>query len=285
MQFAFSGDAGKNGMPFLKLAVDGRSAAMGGAGVALSTDASAIFYNPAGLAATDANHLILTHHAGLLDIVQEFAAVRFTSGMHHLAFSVNVFNVPGVEVRGEEPTASPDGSTNMINFYGSMAYARTIRNDWQLGFNLKYLYEKLYINSASGWAVDLGLRRTNLLKNLDWGFTLRNLGSMSRLKNEATQLPLIVSTGIAYRMPTRFSPLLAADYEFIKDETSAVRFGIEWPVFSALALRAGTHLTTEQVNWTAGLGFLFKQVEIQYGFVSDAYSLGAAHRFTIGYNF
>jgi len=285
VQVALSGDAGKNGMSFLKLPVDGRSAAMGGAGVALSTDASAIFYNPAGLAATDTNHLILTHQAGLLDIVQEFAAVRFALGTHHLAFSVNVFNVPGVEVRGEEPTTEPNGSTDMLNFYGSIAYARTIRNDWQLGLNLKYLYEKLYLNSASGWALDVGIRRTHLLKNFHWGFVLRNLGSMSRLKDEATQLPLIVSTGLVYSIPLHFSPLVAADYEYIRDETSALRLGLEWPLLPALAIRMGTHMTSEQVNWTAGLGFHFQQVEVQYGFVSDAYSLGAAHRFTIGYVF
>lgn len=284
-QSAIAGDAGINGMAFLKLPVDGRSASMGGAGVALSTDASAVFYNPAGLAASDTNHILLTHHAGILDIVQEFAAVRFSSNAHHLAFSVNVFTVPGIEIRGEDPTADPDGTSNALNFYASMAYARTVHENWQVGINLKYLYEKLYLHTATGWAVDLGIRRSHLLKNLDWGIAVRNLGSMVRLKDKATPLPLVLSTGLVYRIPVRFAPLLVADYEYIKDESNALRLGLELPLLTELALRVGTHITSEQVNWTAGLGFRFHHVEVQYGFVSDTFQLGSAHRFSIGYGF
>lgn len=280
-----SGDAGTNGLSYLKLPVDGRSAGMGGVGVALSTDASAVFFNPAGLAATDGNQILFTHHAGILDIVQEFAAVRFSSNAHHLAFSVNVFSVPGIEIRGEDPTADPDGTSSALNFYASMAYARTVYENWQVGINVKYLYEKLYLHSASGWAVDLGIRRSNLLKNLDWGIALRNLGSMSKLKNETTPLPLILTTGLVYHVPVRFKPLLVADYEYINDESSALRLGMELPLIPALAIRLGTHIHSENVNWTTGFGFHFHDIEIQYGFVSDTFQLGSAHRFTVAYDF
>lgn len=278
-------DSGSNGLAFLKVDVGARAAAMGGAFTAIANDATAAYYNSAGLAASEKNNLMLTHHAGIVDITQDFAAVKFRAGSHHLAFSVNVYNIPGIEIRDEQPTEDPDGVVNALSFYTAFGYARALDNHWQIGLNVKYLFEKLYLNSASGWAIDFGIRRTEIINGLDWGISLQNLGKMKQLKDRATPLPLLVRSGFAYTIPYQLlgnNPLLAADMEYIKDGASTVRIGTEIPLLRSLAIRFGYRFGSGYSQWSTGLGLNYRRFYFNYAFAPSSYDLETSHRLTLG---
>ena len=284
----FAGDSGDTGLAFLKVDVDSRSAAMAGAFTAMATDATAAYWNPAGLAANDHRQLSLTHHVSITDITQEYASVKFSKAAHHFGVSVNVYNIPGIEVRGEAPTADPDGVVDALNFYGALSYARAIGDNWQVGATAKYLYEKLYLNSASGWAFDIGVRRAAIIKGLNWGLTLQNLGQMNKLKDQETPLPMLARTGFAYTIPYAVlghQPLVAADLEYIKDGETSFRFGTEIPLLDQLAFRVGYRHSADYSTWTTGLGLNYKQFNFDYAYVPDAFSLGSSHRFSVGFYF
>ena len=71
-------------------------------------------------------------------------------------------------------------------------------NHIAVGINLKYLFEKYYLEKASGWAMDIGVKKKNIMDGLDLGFSIQNIGHISKLKKESTPLPLIINTGIGY---------------------------------------------------------------------------------------
>ena len=71
--------AGISSLQFLKLGAGARAAGMGEAFVAVADDASALYYNPAGLAQFDDNEIMFTHTTWLIDLEHEFlgAVYRF----------------------------------------------------------------------------------------------------------------------------------------------------------------------------------------------------------------
>ena len=281
---SFSAETSKKGLAFLKIDVDGRAAAMGGAYTALACGADAAFWNPAGLANAAQKNLVLMHNVWLDDITQEFASWQIMTGKHNLALSANLMIFPGIEVRGERPTEDPDGVTEAINFYSALSYARTF-SGWQAGVSVKYLFERYYLAQANGWAVDFGVQRMNVVKNLDWGLALANLGKMAVLQEVATPLPLILRSGLVYHLPFQFlqgGHLLSADVQYVKDEHLYLRAGSEWNMVQYLSLRGGLIYFKDGLRVSAGLGIKYSGFQLDYAFVPFMDDLGNSHRFSVG---
>jgi len=280
--------AGKNGMAFLKTDIGARAAAMGGAFLAISTDADAAYWNPAGLAASENNSLLLMHNESLLDIRQEFAAVKFISGKHNLALSLNVMNIPGIKIYGEVPSDQPAGESSAMNFSGALSYASTFFNNWQFGITTKMLFEKYYMNSASGWAFDLGVYKKDLFENFDFAFSLQNMGKMSALDQVETPLPFMVRSGIAWHLPFELldsAPLLSADLQYINNETLYERLGLEINIKEIFSVRGGFVFGKDAMNFTTGLGINFKKYHLDYAFVPFKYDFGNTHQISFRMNF
>ncbi|MGD9487104.1 MAG: PorV/PorQ family protein [Calditrichaceae bacterium] len=278
-----AGEAGGNGMAFLKLDVDARAAGMGGAFTALASDAGASFWNPAGLAAAEGSSMIVMHNQWLLDITQQFAAINFKKGRHNFGVSVNLMTIPGVEIRGNVPDTEPDGNVDAVNISASVSYASTFFGDWLAGITVKYLYEEYYLYSAPGWAMDVGVQKREILSGLDWGFTFRNIGRMSELKKEATSLPVIFRNGFAYKLPFKIidrKPLLTADLEHILDESTYIRVGAEIDIKEYLSFRSGLMTGNNDTNLSAGIGVKYEKFRFDYAFVPYDYDLGNTHRFS-----
>ncbi len=283
--------AGDNtGMAFLKLPVDARSAAMGEVSTALSGDAAVAFRNPAALSVNSTRSFMLMHNAYLADIAQEFAAFQFANGKHSAALALNIMDIPGIEIRGSRPTSEAEGKTDAINFAFGASYAFRYNDVWAVGSTVKYLFEKYYLASASGWAIDLGiLRRNAFFKKLDWGLAVQNLGRMNPLKNERTPLPVILRSGLQYHLNLDMkglqSMIAVADVEHIFNEGTLGKFGLEVPLLHVIALRAGTILSSEKVRFSAGFGIRYKNYLINYAFSPYPYNLGNSHRFSLSWRF
>jgi len=284
----FSAEAGSNGMAFLKIDVDGRAAAMGGAYTALASDAAAAYWNPAGLASASSRNLVLMHNVWLANISQEFASLQINSAQHYLALSANLMIIPGIEIRSEVPTEQPDGITNALNFYTGLSYACNFAGNWQAGITFKYLFERYYLAQANGWAIDLGVRRLQLLKNVDWGLTVQNLGQMAVLEEVNTPLPLMARSGLVYHLPFSFfqgGHVLTADVQYIKDEQIYVRAGSAWNIHQYLTLLGGLAWYNHALHFSTGMSLHFNTFHLDYAFIPFADNLGNSHRFSFGFSF
>ena len=274
-------------MAFLKIDVDGRAAALGGAYSALSKDAAAAFWNPAGLANSKGKSLVLMHNEWLADISQEFAALQFYQGKHNFALALNLINIPGIEIRGNTPTEKPDGVVNALNLSATLCYATTIFDSWQIGGSIKYLYEKYFMAAANGWAVDVGVQK-QFGESIQAGLTLQNLGGMQPLLNISTPLPALARAGVAYSLPFSLlgrRPLVAGDLQYVFGEKVLGRFGLEFGFQQYLALRAGYVAGSESQNFTMGLGLEYKGYHLDYAYAPFEYDLGNTHRISFGFSF
>ena len=277
-------DAGETGLAFLKIGVDARAAGMGDAFTSMARDAAAAYWNPAGLAGTNSNSIVLTHNAWLNDINHEFLAVQMFSGKHNIALSLNMLFVSGIELRDDRATEQPYGETSAQNTALAAAYATTLFDEWQTGVQVKYLYEKYYLISADGFAFDLGVRNERLIENISLAFAVQNIGGMAKLKNEATPLPVTVRTGASYRLPLQLlgsRPLVAADVSLYAGGGTRVNLGLEYELYNLLTLRTGYVAGSETMDITAGIGINYQPLTVSYAFVPYRYDLGNTHRFTL----
>lgn len=284
----YSGEAGKNGFTLLKMEVDARAAAMGGAYTAVAEDASAVFWNPAGLAGAPSRSFVVMHHAWIADYSHEFAAAHLLAGKHNLALSVNLLSISDIEIRGNVATEEPDGTTEAINFAGMVSYATCLLNDYAVGINVKYLFEKLYLEKAAGWAIDLGFKKKEIITGTDLGITIQNIGYLSELKEESTPLPLIVRGGLGYHVPIDISgnvPLLSADVQFINDEDVYYHLGSQLDLLTYFTVRFGWVSSSNLNQPTLGFSINYSRFHFDYSYASSPFDLDASQYISIGFLF
>jgi hypothetical protein len=182
----------------------------------------------------------------------------------------------------------PYGTTEWIVFSGMMSYATYVSENIAVGFNLKYLFEKLYLEKASGWAFDLGAKKKNIIEGLDLGLTIQNIGQMSKLKKESSPLPFMVNTGIGYNLPIELlgrKPLIAADVQYIKDESVYYHAGTQLDLHKYFTLRFGWITGNNKNQPAMGIGLNYLRFHFDYSYTMAQYDLDGNQRISMGIQF
>jgi len=207
---------------FLLISPGARSAGMGEAFVALADDASASFWNPAGLAFQTGRELTLMHSNWLPQLVSdmsyEFLAYRqyFESLGGTLGGNITFLNM-GEQVHTAEHT-DESGSPVVLGTFQSwdlavtLCYATKVTPNLGLGVGMRYIHSHLAPlgageekgkGVANSFAVDLGiLYRFSFMPRLTFGANLSNLGPKITYVDaaQADPLPTNLKIGLAYRL-------------------------------------------------------------------------------------
>ena len=90
---------GTTSLNFLEVDISSSRAAMGGAGVSLVSDASATFWNPAGLAFTKKTDILFFNQSWVADINHTYTSIAIPiDNSSGLGVSLNVMNYGDIEV-------------------------------------------------------------------------------------------------------------------------------------------------------------------------------------------
>ena len=285
---AYSADnPASTGLSFLKLGAGSRAVGLGETYTAVANDASATYWNPAGLANLSGTELMFTHNKWLQDITNEFAALGFRAGKNAFGVSFMSNTIGGIE-RRVNASAEPLDVLNAHDIMFGLSYARWFGDNLSLGTTVKYLYQKIYIEGASGFAVDLGLQYQTPLQGLKTGLVFQNFGFMSKLQEESTELPQTIRLGLAYQLPFQILSgefLLATDWMKILENTSHLNFGLEYNFVKYFALRFGYQTGFEDKSLHGGFGVSFNRYRLDYAYVPFSSDLGNSHRISFGVRF
>ncbi len=278
-------EAGSAGLAFLKVGVGARAVGMGEAFVAAADDATALYWNPAGIARVSGVDLGLMHAEWFQDVRLEYLGA--VVGRERDAFGLSfTFNTTGGIERRDRPTAEPLGTFDAHDLAWGFSYARRVSDRWRLGGSLKALYEKIHLDDGWGWAVDAGILYDTPLDGLTAGGSLRHVGPKMSLKDESFKLPGVFTLGLCYR-PDRLQFdgggfLLGADASKPVDNRVRIHLGGEWRLQDVAALRTGYGIGYDERGFSAGLGLRHGRWKIDYAWVPYASDLGDTHRISLG---
>ncbi len=163
---------------FLNLAVGPRAVAMGGAFVATADDASALYWNPAGVSRVRGNGVMFSHTSWFADINYNWTGACIDLGSAGaIGVSINSLNYGDIEVTTNK---SQEGTGEMFSpsdMNVSITYAYSITDRFSIGGTVKYIRETIWNSSASAVAVDVGTLFVSDLAGLRIGATITNFGT------------------------------------------------------------------------------------------------------------
>ena len=275
--------AGETGLAVLKVGVGARAVGLGEAFTATANDASGLYWNPASSTWIHKRQAHFSHNSWIQGMNHNVAALAFPTKIGSFGVGLLLNNIEGFERRtiaSEEPT----GTFSAHDFSLSVNYARRLFDSLSVGLNLKYFNEKIYIENAGGYMVDLGVRYLTPVDGLTVAGALQNLGFTTEMAQEKIRLPQTLRLGTAYHVPffsLKDKVLLAADYVEIFDGASHFNIGTEVTPVQVLAVRAGYQTGFEDKGMSAGFGLHLNQLDIDYAYVPFGRDLGDSHRFSL----
>jgi long-subunit fatty acid transport protein len=279
--FAQNPNLGTSGAQFLQLPVGARSEAMGGAIVGLADDASAIFWNPAGIVKVNnvQAHFSYMNWFDLFDF--NAASLVYNAGdIGTFGASMVLFTTDDMEITTEE---QPNGTGRYFDA-GDIAlgisYAKYLTDRFSVGLTVKYIEQRIWNESASGVAFDIGTQYRLDFQNLtiamcmsnfgpDMKFTGSDLEFLTRINENYTSrlVPSQLSTQ-EYPLPLNFQVGIGFDvfeYEFVKmkgaidvthpnDNAERAHFGTEFSFYDRFFVRAGYKYNYDDQDFTFGAG-------------------------------
>jgi len=273
----------ESGFAVLQIGAGARASAMGEAFTAVPGDAAASFWNPAGAAAVTSFQAHLAHNEWIQDVSHDAAAVLFPARLLNFGLHAVVVTVPGIEQR-LYPTEDPLSTFSAHDVVIGATLARRLGENLALGLNLRYLNEKIYTESASGFSLDLGAHYQTPLPGMTAGVVVQHLGATRDMAEEEVTLPRTLRAGFAYTLPFGMEEapwLVSAEYVSIRHQTGHLHIGAESRPLEMLALRAGYQTGYESRDFSAGFGLHAGRFWIDYAFVPFQEELGRAHRFSL----
>jgi hypothetical protein len=254
---------------FLSIDVGARAVAMGGAFTSVSDDASAMFWNPAGIAGIHGTEFYTTYSRWLADIRYNYSGLVLPVGsLGTLGLNATFVTMDEMERTTIE---EPDGTGETFEA-GSMAvglsFARALTDRFSIGFNGKVVRESIYHSQSQGLALDIGTLFRTQFHDLQIGMSISNFGTKMRmngddllvqhdidpvdagnngaisadLRTDAFDLPLIFRVGVSADLLKGFGRdhlILAVDALHPNDNTESLNAGCEYAFREAIRLRAG----------------------------------------------
>ena len=272
---------------FLRIGVGARPVAMGEAFAAVAEDASALYWNPAGIARLSSRDLLVAHTLWYMDVSHDYLAYAQPLGkVGAIGISATYLMTSFDKRLGD--TETPDSTGSVGDMALGLTYARTLPWDVDGGFTLKYINSKLDTNSATSVAFDLGLRKQcPYWKNLTAGVVVTDMGGSLKYINDAVAIGSTLDLGLSLKDAVLKNLLASADYRnLINGSESSINIGAEYAFKVNNDISFGPRVGFESYSslFSAGLGFGWKEYQLDYAFVSQG-DLGNNNRISFSAKF
>jgi len=292
--------AGISTAQFLKIGVGGRASAMGESFIAISDDASALYWNPAGIAQFSKNQLIISHNVWVADINNDFIGVVYhLDDDNSFGASLTAVTMDDMPVTTE---FAPFGTGEYFGYTDiavSITYARKMTKQFSFGGSVKYIEETLDKLKMRGFMIDLGTYYRTGLGSTRFAVTVSNFGSelapdgqVTLVGNREADEWQSFAPPTVFRIGFAFEPYESEEHRITtsiqlnhpNDNSENVALGAEYAWQKMFFLRGGYKFNVDEQNFSFGLGI---QVPISIAEFSFDYAytnfekLGSAHRFSI----
>jgi uncharacterized protein UPF0164 len=285
-----AGEPGSVAFMSLRFGTGARYAGMGDVGVSLARDASATYWNPAGLAEIQTTRLALQHNEWMVSMRTETAALAHATDLGVFGLYFSGMYLDNIE-RTTNPSTTPEGTFNVYEIAVQGAYGRSLTHsdklgDLDVGLAFKGLFSGLDSDTASGWAVDVGAHLRTQIPGLTFGAAGQHLGPKITFIQDPSPLPATLRVGADYQRTAqqyKSDFAVAYDLEVVNDDDLRNHFGVEWTYARLVSLRGGFKTGFDsQKDGSFGVGVQRGGYHFDYAFTGVENDLGNVHRFSIG---
>ncbi|MCH9028526.1 MAG: PorV/PorQ family protein [Bacteroidetes bacterium] len=321
-----SGSSGTNvgttAAAFLEIGVGARAQAMGGAFTAITQDVNSMYWNTAGIGRLSGFEATFSHIDWILDANFDYFGIATPiSDIFSIGANVTIFGV------GEQPVRTVQRVEGTGEFYTAQDIAIgvslgiNLTDRFSFGINAKFIDQRIWHSSATGFAIDVGAIYLTQFKGLQLGFNISNFGTDMQISgrdllnvvdpdviNEGVDnipvnyetgsfaLPLLFRFGISYQLDlSSISSEMTFAVDLLKpnNDQESVNVGMEYLIFDTFALRAGYRslfLDENTGGLSLGLGLILSPSDSQFAVIVDyAYVdlglLNAVHNFGLNLRF
>jgi len=309
---------GTTGLNFLKIGVGSRAVGMGEAYTAVANDASALFYNPGGMIQLTKPEAVMTLIQWPAEIkLAYFGAALPTPSLNGVVGVqvTSLFTDEMIETTPERPYGTGRTFTASDLAVG-VSYSQRLTDKFSVGGTVKYLNSSLADQQANGWSADVGTFYTTGWKRISIGMVIQNFGADMKYVDSPFPLPIQFKFGASSTVweTDQYSLLVAGEFVHPNDNLEVYHFGADFTAMHMFSIRIGKQFNGwKRATWddyqtdrqkdpyvefpvidennklsldgaSIGLGVKIPQagITVDYAFAGIG-TLGAAHRFTIGY--
>lgn len=286
--FPLSAEQIPTGAAFLKIPIGARAMGLGGAYTALGQDASAMAWNPSGLAGIKRVDIVAAHNQWIAGTQVSFAGYgQRLFGAVAIGVNYLTFNAGSLERRDAQGKRL--GDFNAQDKALGVSLALSLGPNIAVGGTAKRIEQRLDEAKAEGQALDIGAQ-IKMHRKLTVGACLRHLGPQMKFVNEPYALPATLSAGIALHL----SPSLSVAAEGRTEQSDPSKktdfaVGLEYNLlelkrsyfWAPVTWRLG-FLAPNQPGAGVGLKILGSQVDYAIANFED---LGITHRLSLRLSF
>lgn len=243
-------DAGTTSAAFLKIGVGARASAMAGAFSSVADDATAVYWNPAGLMFVPGKEIAAAHNEsfeGMRHDYLGFAGGTLAGEYRWGAAFYGLYTPSDMERRGGlnednpfEPLSVAEGYFAAYDAAVSFAAARGFGPRLAVGAGAKIINQTIDDRAGWGAAVDAGVRY-EYSKRVSLAAVVRNAGTPIAVGGKSYPLPVSLRFGAACSADLRSAGRLRGVFETSVpvDNYPSFHFGAEYFPVESFAARAG----------------------------------------------
>ena len=294
---------GTAGAQFLKIPAGARAAAMSCAFVSNANDVSSLFWNPAGIVNVKSTGLSFSHTTWWATIqVNQAALVQSSEDLGSIGLSFTALSMDKMEITTEDMPEGTGQTFDAQDLMVGLSYARKLTESFSVGVTAKYVQQRIWNESASGVAFDVGTQYRIGFRDLTIGMSMTNFGGdltydgrdlavkydtdprnaaerlvPAMLAPDGYPLPLHFQVGLSISpyMSEDFSVLVAADVAHPNDNKERVNVGVEVAMFRQFFLRGGYRFgyDIEKASLGAGVALPLGGLNIAVDYAYAVYDL------------
>lgn len=270
----------------LKLLFPARTTSMAEAAIADSATMTSYFANPACLASSNSVQVMFSQMQWIQDIQTQQLATSLPTSLGSFVFALSNTSVNDIPIR--DTPGPPLGTFDSHSTVFQLGYAFNPAQEYSIGASVKYLYDKLYQDEATGYGLDLGVNYRSPIEGASVALAILNVGKMNAFRSQKTDLPTRVDAGIQYAFSAEdfgFLGGVVLGHETASDGLTNFRVGGEVTYEQLLAVRIGYQTGYDIRGLSAGLGIEYSLVQLDYAYVPFSQGFGNANIITIGFKF
>lgn len=275
---------GTTAAEFLSIPVGARAAGMGTAITASVDDATAIYWNPAGLASMTEGALTVEYAEWLADVDFAFVAFVYPASFGTIGLGVTTLQTPQMEVTTVEEQNGTGETFNAASYAVSLTYGRALTDRFSIGGAVKLINERIWNSTAGGIAFDVGTMFTTPFSGVRLGASITNFGSKMQIGGDDLLATIDVDPNAGGNNQSNRAYLKTDGF----DLPLLMRIGLAGEVFESQQARLTLSVdalnpnnSKQFVNLGAEIGFLGDLVTLRGGY-SELFLEDAVRSFTLG---